>query len=152
MSIFGSVLNSVTLVKTEDIPFLPAFSSPSQPKVDVDDLNRQIHSLTSFLLEGMTEDGTYWLVKEEGNPVVRLINLAAATRNSTVGNWRSTRDQSESHANLSDSADNALGKSPDKTVTHSSETADETPAHASSAKSELDKSSLQEMNWKCVLL
>lgn len=142
------------MVKTEDIPFLPAFSSPSQPEVDVDDLNRQIHSLTSFLLEGMTEDGTYWLVKEEGNPVVRLINLAAATRHdSTVRNWgRSMEDHSESHVNSNSSADNTLGKSPDKTSTHSSETASETPAHAPSSKSDPDKSSLQEMNWKFILL
>lgn len=142
------------MVKTEDIPFLPAFSSPSQPEVDVDGLNRQIHSLTSFLLEGMTEDGTYWLVKEEGNPVVRLINLAAATRrDSTVRNWgRSMEDHSESHANSNGSADNTLGKSPDKTSTHSCETASETPAHAPSSKSDPDKSSLQEMNWKFILL
>ena len=74
--------HSISVVKTEDIPFLctskePSLSTTKNSPMNVTTLQHNIKTLMEFLLNGCASDGTYWLYKEEGDLTVRLMELSS---------------------------------------------------------------------------
>lgn len=65
---------SVSVLRTEDIPFLSGACEP----IKSDLLHKQINALISALSRGCSESGTYWVYKECNDMHINVVNLDEA--------------------------------------------------------------------------